>query len=306
MADKKMPTFAETVAEITRIHLKENNGVALGQCLTAVGWVGGTVPQLTQEDDLVELSMADVSGGYIACGYAREGRRPIYIVRYQGFQWFNAPGYLNYAAKAKEMWGTPCPIFVRSIAMDGGMGPVASGSHHGIATRMPGIKVCAPMTPLEYHLVWNRFMRDDDPYYVSEHRRSFSITHEMDDMLCPHPDIVLFPISSTRLNAIDAEVRMAREGIRCSIIHVLWLKPFVVSEKIGEQLRNAKYGGLVIDGDYENSTAKCIAYDMMRKTGKPVDVLCLGERAAGFAPQCDNIPPTPEKIYQKVKEIISR
>lgn len=301
-----MPTFAETVAEITRIHLKENNGVALGQCLTAVGWVGGTVPRLTQEEGLVELSMADVSGGYIACGYAYEGRRPIYIVRYQGFQWFNAPGYLNYAAKAKEMWGTPCPIFVRSIAMDGGIGPVASGSHHGIATRMPGIKVCAPMTPLEYHLVWNRFTQDNDPYYVSEHRRSFSIDYEIADLLYLNSDIVLFPISSTRLNAIEAETRLSREKIQCSIIHLLWLKPFIVSEKICEQLERAKYGGLVIDGDYENSTAKCIAYDMMKKTGKRVDVLCLEEKVAGFAPQCDNLPPTSEKIYNKVKEITSR
>src|SRR3989344_8182023 len=128
-------TSAETIREITRNHLLKNRGVALGQCLTAVGWVGGTVPELREENGLVELSMADVSSGGIAVGVALAGRRPIYIVRYQGFQWYNAPSIVNYAAKSKEMWGIPCPIFVRSIGMDGGIGPVASGSHHGMYMR---------------------------------------------------------------------------------------------------------------------------------------------------------------------------
>src|SRR5437870_551908 len=99
-------TVAETIKGITRQHLK-NGGVAMGQCLTAVGWVGGTVPDMTEEDGLIELSMDDTSAGGIAVGHALAGRRPIYIVRYQGFQWFNAPFIVNYAAKSKEMWGVP-------------------------------------------------------------------------------------------------------------------------------------------------------------------------------------------------------
>ena len=140
-----MPTVAETIKKFTREHLETNDGLALGQCLTAVGWVGGTVPEMTEEEGIVELSMADVAGGAIAVGYALAGRRPIYIVRYQGFQWYNAPTILNYAAKSKEMWDVPCPLLVRSIAMEGGMGPVASNSHHGIYMRMPGVPICAPM-----------------------------------------------------------------------------------------------------------------------------------------------------------------
>src|SRR3989344_8026046 len=162
-------TSAETIKEITREHLLKGNGVALGQCLTAVGWVGGTVPELTENDGLVELSMADVAGGGIAVGFALAGRRPIYIVRYQGFQWFNAPFVANYAAKSKDMWGIPCPIFVRSIAMDGAIGPVASGSHHSIFTRMPGVAVCAPMTPGEYKQAWDWVIAHDIPVYASEH-----------------------------------------------------------------------------------------------------------------------------------------
>jgi len=298
-------TVAETIKKITREHLTKNHGLALGQCLTAVGWVGGTVPEMKEEDGLVELSMADVAGGGIATGVALAGRRPIYIVRYQGFQWYNAATIINYAAKSKEMWGIPCPVFVRSIAMDGGVGPVASGSHHSIYTRMPGIPVCAPMTPLEYQSVWDYFMAHDDPIYVSEHRKSFAIDYEMPDVIHDKADITLFPISSTRLNAIEAAKQLEAEGIICNIVHLLWLKPFVVDDRIMKALSTSKYGGIVTDGDFENGVAKTIAFDIMQKIQKPMRVLGLEERTAGFAPHLDNLPPSPKKIVDYVKKIIS-
>ncbi len=299
-----MPTCAETIREISRRHLKENGGVLLGQCLTAVGWVGGTVPELTENDGIIELSMADVMGGGIAVGLALAGRRPIYVVRYQGFQWFNASIILNYAAKSKEMWGVPCPIFIRSIGMDGGMGPVASGSHHGIYVRMPGVPICAPMSPEEYKAAWEFFMTHTDPLYVSEHRRSFSIDYELKPIMHEKADITLFPISSTRLNAREALKLLEKEGITANIIDLFWLKPCTVSNAIKNALENSRYGGIVIDGDYENGLAKSIAYDFMHGTKKPICALGLKEKAAGFAPWCDNLPPTAEAIHERVMKII--
>ncbi len=297
-------TVAETITRITRDHLLHHNGIALGQCLTAVGWVGGTVPHLGEQEGLVELSMADVAGGGIAVGTALAGRRPIYIVRYQGFQWYNAVSVVNYAAKSKELWGIPCPIFVRSIAMDGGIGPVASGSHHSIFTRMPGIVVAAPMTSHEYEEVWSYFMSHDDPLYCSEHRRSFPIDYEMEDVLHEKADITLFPLSSTRLNAIEASIHLARDGILCNIIHIVWLKPPHFPNYTQETLMHSRYGGLVLDGDFENGIAKCLAFDLMGAFGKRVGVLGLEDRVAGFAPHLDNLPPTTEKICARVKDIV--
>lgn len=297
-------TVAETINRITRNHLEKNNGLALGQCLTAVGWVGGTVPEMKEEDGLIELSMADVAGGAIAVGLALSGRRPIYIVRYQGFQWYNAPSIVNYAAKSKEMWGIPCPIFIRSIAMDGAIGPVAGGSHHSLFTRMPGVFVCAPMTPKEYESIWNYFMNHDDPLYASEHRKSFGINYEMENQIYDDADITIFAISSTRLNAIEAAKKLAEEGVKCNIIHLLWLKPFLINEEIRKALAVSRHGGIVLDGDFENGVAKCLAFDLMRDTGKKIHVLGLEERTAGFAPHLDNLPPTAEKIINCVRKII--
>lgn len=299
---KKM-TSAETIREITRKHLK-NGGVALGQCLTAVGWVGGTVPEMREDDGLIELATSDSSNSGIAVGLALAGRRPIFIVRYQGFQWYTGVSIVNYAAKSKEMWNIPCPVFVRSIGMDGGMGPVASGCHHSLFTRMPGIPVCAPMTPNEYQQAWDHFISHDDPLYVSEHRTSFQVNYEMPDIIDEKADITLLAISSTRLNALKAREILQKEGIVCNIIHLFWLKPFIVTKSMKKSLASSKYGGLVIDGDYEGGVIKSIAFDLSKKTTSPINVLGLEEKTAGFAPSLDNLPPTAVRISEQVKKII--
>ncbi len=152
-------TLRDTIKETLRGHL--NNGYQIfGQCLTAVGWVGGTIPELPEDPNLVELSMADVLGGGVVVGSALMGKRPIYVVRYQGFQWFNSPIIANYAGKTKELWNKPCPILIRSISMEGGIGPVAGSSHHGILFRMPGIKIASPMSPLEYKEVYDYYLNN--------------------------------------------------------------------------------------------------------------------------------------------------
>ena len=97
----------------------------------------------------------------------------MYIIRYQGFNWFNAPIIVNYACKSKEIWNVPCPLFIRSIAMEGAIGPVAGSSHHSIYYRMPGIRIRSPMTPEEYISCYDDFMKSDDVYYVSEHSGAY-------------------------------------------------------------------------------------------------------------------------------------
>ena len=151
-------TVRETIKEIIRKHLKKNNGQVFGQCLTAVGWVSGTLPELYEKDGMIELPMADVSNGGIVVGAALMSKRPIYVIRYQGFNWYNCPMIINYACKSKELWKIPCPMFVRGIGMEGGIGPVAGSAHHSLYYRMPGIKIASPMTPKEYSSVYNQFM----------------------------------------------------------------------------------------------------------------------------------------------------
>jgi len=295
-------TVRETIKEITRTHL-ESGSRCFGQCLTAVGWVGGTLPEMYEEDGMIELSMADVAAGGFLTGIALAGERPIYVVRYQGFQWYNAPIIANYAMKSKEIWKRGCPMLIRSIAMEGGIGPVAGSSHHSIYQRMPGGKIASPMSPGEYEHVYNEFMKDDEVYYVSEHRKSYDNTEELIDVFQPEADITLFPISITRFAAEEARTELEKQGIKTNIIHQLWIKPFIFHPQWQAALNNSKYGGIVLDDDYAQGAASSIAHTMMMNSNKKVDTMGLRHRTAGFHIDVDNLPPSTEEIIAKVKEI---
>ena len=298
-------TVKETIKEIVRIHLKKKNFLAMGQCLTAVGWVGGTLPELYEKDGMIELSMADVAGGGIAVGAALAGKRPIYVIRYQGFNWYNAPMILNYACKSKELWDVPCPIFVRSIAMEGKIGPVAGSSHHSLYHRMPGIKIASPMTPKEYKKIYENFMKEEEVYYVSEHRGSFNNNKELPDIIVKKTELVIFAISITRFEAKKAIEILNREKFKISLCNVLWIKPLKINKKFIDLLKNSKHGGLVIDDDYEDGVAKSIANDLSLQSNKKVHTLGLKNKSAGFSKKGDNLPPSYKEIISKVKKILS-
>ena len=278
----------------------------MGQCLTAVGWVGGTLPELYEEDGMIELSMADVAGGGFAVGAAIAGRKPIYVIRYQGFNWFNASIILNYACKSKEIWNVPCPIFIRGIAMEGSIGPVAGSSQHSIYYKMPGIKIISPMTPKEYLIAYNDFMKNDEVMYVSEHRGSYTNTKELDDYLDGDLDLILFPISITRFEAQKAKIELEKDGYKIGIANILWIKPFLIKKDWEQAVIKSKFGGIVLDDDYTDGVASNLAYQLIKKTKKNFEVMGLKDRSAGFSKTTDNLPPSCKEIIIKCKELINK
>jgi len=293
----------QTIKDIIKNHLLKKGGKVFGQCLTAVGWVGGTLPELYEKDGMIELSMADVAGGGIVVGAGLMMTRPIYVIRYQGFNWYNCPMIVNYACKSKEIWKKPCPILVRGIAMEGGIGPVAGSSHHSLYYRMPGVKILSPMTPEEYKQTYEYFMKNDEVIYVSEHRGSYENTKELNDIIYDKSDLVIFAISITRFEALKAQQILKNENINISVVNMFWIKPYKITEKHIKALKNSKFGGLVIDDDYEDGIAKSIANDLNNISGKSIKTLGLKNKTAGFHPDVDNLPPSANEIYKLVKKM---
>lgn len=297
-------TLKDTIRSVVRKHLIDSNGLVFGQCLTAVGWVGGTLPELYEEDGMVELSMADVSGGAIAVGAALMNRRPMYVIRYQGFNWYNCTSIVNYACKSKELWKIPCPMFIRSIAMEGGVGPVAGSSHHALYHRMPGIKIISPMTPGEYKDAYNEFIADDHVYYISEHRGSYNNSSELNHIWQDKPELVIFAISITRFEAIKACEMLRSKGVKVGLVHIVSIKPLMIPQEAISMLANSKYGGLILDDDYEDGVMKSIAHSLMMKTGRRIYCLGLENKSAGFSPEHDNLPPSSNKIVDFIRSQI--
>ena len=290
-------SLRDTIRGVVDGHLNAGY-LVMGQCLTAVGWVGNTLPK---RFDMTELPCSDVAGAGFVVGAALMGRRPIYVIRYQGFNWFNAPIIVNYACKSLELWNRPCPLLIRSIAMEGGVGPVAGSSHHSLYYRMPGVSIYSPMTPLEFTIAYQEFMNQDGVVYLSEHRGAYDNEEELHDILHDRPDIVLFPISITRFAAMEAAIALHKKGVNVAVHHVFHVKPFMPSEQALEALRKSRYGGIVLDDDYTNGIAKSLAHDLSDATGAQMDVMGLEDRTSGFSN--DNLPPSEEQIINKVLHI---
>jgi len=294
----------DTIKDLIKHHLTKNKGIVMGQCLTAVGWVGGTLPELYEKDGMIELSMADVAGGGIAVGAALQNKKPIYVIRYQGFNWYNAPMIVNYACKSKEIWKVPCSMLIRGIAMEGGIGPVAGSSHHSLYYRMPGIKIFSPMTPGEYKKIYQYFMNSDDVIYVSEHRGSFGNNKELRDKIDKKNHITIFAISITRFEAEKVRAHFKKLKININIVHIFQIKPLIIKKRWISSLKESKYGGIVLDDDYEDGITKNIAHELYLKSKKTVITMGLKNKSAGFSRNTDNLPPTANEIIKKIKKII--
>lgn len=294
-------TVAQTIQLETGKAVDDNEAIIVGQCLTAVGWVGGTVPERPGHPNIVELSMADVAGGSIAVGMALDlSRKVIYVVRYQGFLWYNSPSIVNYAAISKVMWGVPCPILVRAIAMEGRIGPVAGGSHHSLLLRMPGLTVVAPMTPGEWRDAWEYSKSSDDPMVISEHRKSYGIDFEMRDEIEEDADVTIVAISAARLSALEAATQLRQQGIRVNLFHLTWLSPVAWPEGLIGSLSHSSFG-VVVDSDYAKfGTASSVANDLSHSAAVPVFALGLERSTAGFSEATDNLTPASSAITQFV------
>jgi len=295
-------TLAETIKEITKTHLELNNGLILGQCLSAVGWVNNTVPNTK---NIIELSMTDVAGGGIVAGAAIAGRRPIFVVRFQDFMYLNSSMLVNYAAKAKELFGVSAPVFIRALATEKkGTGPTHSGIMHSMFMHAPGFRVCSPMTPTEYKEIWEDFMANNNPMFVSEHRHSFNQVDDIKDIVLPESKITIYGIGYARFNVLKAIEILNREGIKCNFINLLWLKPLKLTERKIESLTKTRIG-LVVDSGFEIAGAsQSIAYELMKKTKIYVEALGAEDRSVGTAERYENTTPSVGKIVNKVRGLI--
>ncbi|MAV63942.1 MAG: hypothetical protein CMG00_01995 [Candidatus Marinimicrobia bacterium] len=296
----------ETIKEITYKHLKKNKSQVFGQNLTGVGWVAGTLPKLFEKDGVIELPMADVAGGGIVTGSALMGKRPIYIIRYQGYNWFNCIFIVNYACKSNEIWKIPCPMIIRGIASEGSIGPVAGSAHLSVIYKMPGIKIFSPMSNKEYNNVYKKFMNSKDVFYISEHRQSYSNTKEFKNEINGKKDLILMPISVTRFEAEKAKRILERKGFKIGIIHLVNLKPFQLEKKWIAAIKKSKAGVLMTDNDYNDGILRTLAHQIIEKTNKNVSVLGLEDRSAGHHKRVDNLPPDQFKIMKNAISIIKK
>ena len=147
-------------------------------------------------------------------------------------------------------------------------------------------------------------MKNDEVLYVSEHRGSYSNKDELKDFISDNLDIILFPISITRFETQKAKIELEKKGLKVGIANIVWIKPFELKKEWENAISKSKYGGIVLDDDYSDGVATNLAYEISQKTRKPVEVMGLKNKSAGFSKTTDNLPPSYLEITKKVLELV--
>jgi pyruvate/2-oxoglutarate/acetoin dehydrogenase E1 component len=269
--------------------------------------VAGTIPPLKDSPNIVELSMADVAGGGIAVGAALDGIRPIiYVVRYQGFLWYNAISIVNYAAKSFELFGVSCPLLVRAIGMEGSIGPVAGNSHLSLVLRMPGVNVFSPMTGSEWQAALDFHLQQMQlPTIIGEHRLSYGLTSkQLKDSTRENSQLTILAIGAARINAQRVQQLLGESGIEVDFFNLFQLSPLDFPDGFFQSIH--KTGRcLVVDSDYEEwGPSENVAYKIFRETGLNAQALGLPRKSAGFSKATDNLSPPINQIVTRVMGII--
>jgi len=301
-------TLKDIICEITKKHLAKYKTFVFGQNLLGVGQVNGTLPKnLREKDGIIDLPMADVAGGGIVTGCAIQGLRPFYIIRYQGYNWFNMIFIINYAAKSKSIWKIPSPLWIRGIANEGSIGPVAGSTQISQFYKMPGIKIFSPITPREYKNTYQKFLKDDEVYYISEHRKTYENYRSVNSSLYQKSDLTVILNSITRHSAGDIEREFKNTKFKISIIHLYKLKPLLFSKKEIKSIKNSKFGVLICDNDYLDGMPAILSANINKKYKvKNSYLLGLKEKTAGHHSKRDILPPNSKNIISKIYEIIKK
>jgi pyruvate dehydrogenase E1 component beta subunit len=297
-------TVAETIKFLSKKLIDSNKGIIIGQCLSAVGWVQNTVP--AQKKGIVELPMTDVAGAGFAVGASLANIRPIFILRFQSFLWLNASPLINHAAKAKEIFGYSAPVFIRAIASEGlSSGPLHTNCYHSPFAHMPGLPICAPMSPKEYSSIWKIYLKNNDPLLVSEHRRSYKEYKEFNDYIDKKSKITVFVISACRFEIEQTQLILKKKKIEIDIFHIVWLKPFKIKKKYIDSLKKTKKG-LVIDSTYEIcGISEHIAFKLMHSVkNSKIYNYGMKDKSPGCTKSLLNGTPNANQIAKKIFKII--
>lgn len=292
--------LGETILEILDQHIKNHNGMVLGECITAPGSENGTIPV---GKNVIGLPMSETAAADFAIGCALAGRRPVLVVRFQDFMLLGGSPFITFASVIKELQGATAPVFIRAVSADH-YDCNHSNVLHSMFMHYPGIYVCAPMTPKEYRKAWETFMSDDKPFYCSEYRDAQTITEEMKDEFCEDAKINVFCISKARVNIFEAKDILLKKGVKINIFHICWLKPLDITKYV-PYVKKCNLGLVIDAGRIICGASEHIAYELMNKVdGSKVYAYGIEDIPKSTNPKCYNEVPSGRKIADYILKIL--
>ena len=281
--------------------IETQDGLIFGQNLTDVGWVAGTLPELPDSKNYVELPISDIAGPGIAVGSAISGRPTVYISRYQGYLWFNMAPFATYAAPARGVFDQQCKLLIRSIADDGALGPIAAGSHFSIATHVQDLRIVSPVSPQEWSDIWRFFNKNSEPIFIAEHRSTYDNVSRIEKFktIC---DVVVLSIGGTSQLVQEISSKLNQVGISNSYANILWIKPFHLKSELLKIIHNSKLCVILDPEDAEFGIGNSIKSELNKKMS--TKIINIGSKV-GFPGYSKNLSSKFVKI-ESVIDLIRR
>jgi 2-oxoisovalerate dehydrogenase E1 component beta subunit len=163
---------------------------------------------------VVDTPVAEVAIAGIGIGAAYAGLRPVLEFEFADYSHPAFDQIVNQAAtiRYRSMGGWSCPVVFRAPFGAG----VAGGLYHSQSVEafychVPGLKVCVPATAADARGLLKSAIRDDDPVWFFEHKRSYRRYKEEWPAL--GPDEGLVPLGVGRLDRGGDDVSVITYGV---------------------------------------------------------------------------------------------
>ena len=80
-------------------------------------------------------------------------------------------------------------------------------------------------------------------------------------------------ISITIFEAQKVKEKLKNSNIKIAIANILWIKPFKIKKSWINTLKKSKFGGIILDDDYETGVASDLAYNLMKLSSKKIEIM---------------------------------
>ena len=175
----------------------------------------------------------------LAVGAAAAGLRPVVEIMFIDFLFVAFDQVINQMAKMRYMFGgkAKLPIVVRCPCGGGfQMAAQHSQSLEAMLCHIPGLKVVMPATPYDAKGLLTAAIRDDNPVFVLEHKKCYTMAGDVPqeqyevplgvaEVKRPGSDVTIVATSYMVHEALRAADELAQRGIEAEVIDPRTLLP---------------------------------------------------------------------------------
>jgi acetoin:2,6-dichlorophenolindophenol oxidoreductase subunit beta len=249
------------------------------------------------------ISEATLTG--MAVGASMMGLKPVLEIMYGDFLPLCLDALVNQASPARFIWAgqVSLPFVLRT---QGGVG-VGAGAQHSksleaMVAHIPGIKVVAPVFPVDAKALLIASIRDPNPVVFIEHKLLYNLVGEVPDnvergiigraaIVRSGTDISIIANSRMVLEALKAADRLSELGWSAEVVDIVTLRP-LDTDTICTSVRKTRRAVVVNEGwrfcGYAAEVSATIAEQCFSELDAPVQRLGMFDRAIPKSPSLES------------------